>query len=92
MFCHGVSSVAYLNKKFYSLTKKNEYKSNYNKFLSEILTYDDSGYGGYKRYDSPHYGYINSLSTLEGVTGVGIFLIDSCLESDDLIDKIFLLD
>lgn len=92
MFCHGVSSVTYLNKKIFELTNQKIFKHNYNSFLKNILMYKDEGVGGYQRFSNVSKGYVNSLSVLDGVAGIGILLIDSYLENDNLIDQIFLLD
>ncbi|QHC84741.1 hypothetical protein AS589_08060 [Empedobacter brevis] len=92
MFCHGVSSVTYLNKKFFELTNKEVFKDNYNSFLKNILMHKDDGIGGYQRFSNVSKGYVNSLSVLDGIAGIGILLIDSYLENDKLIDQIFLLD
>ncbi|MDR2206064.1 MAG: hypothetical protein LBE36_07905 [Flavobacteriaceae bacterium] len=89
MFCHGVASVAYLNKKWYNITDNVIFLNNYNFFLSKI---DEHGYVGYKRFNEPIKDYDMCISLLDGIAGIGLLFIDDFLQHDNTIDKIFLLD
>ena len=93
-FCHGLSSVAYIHKKWYSISKDKIFYKQYEKYISDILDYGDKNVGvaGYQKYMGKD-GYMDSIGFLDGAIGIGIVLIDYLLEFDDAgWDKFFLLD
>lgn len=93
-FCHGLSSVAYIHKKWYSLSKDKSFYEQYEKYISDILDYGDKeiGVAGYQKFAGKN-GYEDSIGFLEGAIGIGIVLMDYLLEFDDTgWDKFFLLD
>lgn len=83
-FCHGASSVAYFHRKWYTITKNETFLSAYNHFLGETLKLCnfDGGIAGFKKYDGPN-KYKNAIGMLDGLIGVGIFLLDAQLNNEE---------
>ncbi|WP_029297077.1 lanthionine synthetase C family protein [Chryseobacterium hispalense] len=83
-FCHGASSVAYFHRKWYTITKNESFLSAYNHFLEEALKLCsfDGGIAGFKKYDGPN-KYRNAIGMLDGLIGVGIFLLDAQLNNEE---------
>lgn len=91
ILCHGLSMVAYLNKKWFFHSGDKEFLENYNILLAEILETDDKiGVAGYrKKINSQEWE--DSYTFLDGVSGIGIFLLDF-LGAPNLWDTHLLLD
>lgn len=93
-FCHGLSSVAYINKKWYSISKDKVFYEEYEKYIGRIIEYCDNN-KGVAEYEKSTRKVRNSdaIGLLDGNIGIGIVLIDYLLESDDTgWDNFFLLD
>lgn len=93
-FCHGLSSVAYIHKKWYLISKDANFYKEYEKLILNVLSFGDkkNGAAGYQKYTGDG-NYIDSIGLLDGVIGIGIVLIDYLLEFDDCgWDNFFLLD
>jgi len=93
-FCHGLSSVAYIHKKWYLITKDEKFYKEYEKLISDVLNFGDNkkGIAGYQKRLKDD-TYTDSVALLDGVIGIGIVLIDYMLEFDDCgWDNFFLLD
>ncbi|WP_338648507.1 lanthionine synthetase LanC family protein [Flavobacterium sp. KS-LB2] len=94
-FCHGASSLAYLHKKWFEITKEKEFDVLYEKFIQEIMQKgnDNLGLAGYRKFIG-HNDYENSIGLLDGVIGIGIVLIDYILEDENSLswDEFFLLN
>ncbi|MGA9211558.1 lanthionine synthetase LanC family protein [Kaistella sp.] len=94
-FCHGTISVAYYHKKWYSITSNVEFLKLYKKFTNDTLLIANKGNGlaGYKKKTATG-EYQNTLGLLDGIAGIGVFLIDSLLNENISIkwESIFLID
>jgi hypothetical protein len=93
-FCHGLSSVAYIHKKWYSISKDDNFYKEYEKLILDVLSFGDNknGIAGYQKYLGDG-TYMDSIGLLDGAIGIGIVLIDYLLEFDDCgWDNFFLLD
>jgi hypothetical protein len=93
-FCHGLSSIAYIHKKWYSISKDENFYKEYEKLIFDVLILGDNknGIAGYQKYQGGG-TYIDSIGLLDGVIGIGIVLTDYLLELDDCgWDNFFLLD
>lgn len=94
-FCHGLSSIAYVHKKWYYISGEKKFYDLYSKFISEILDFGkrNVGIAGYQKYVSNNQ-YEDSIGFLDGAIGVGIVLTDYLLEDNSTInwDQFFLLD
>lgn len=93
-FCHGLSSVAYIYKKWYLISKDEKFFNEYEKLTEAVLKFGEKekGIAGYqKRLGDGRLE--DSIGLLDGVIGIGMFLIDYLLEFDDCgWDNLFLLD
>ncbi|GAA4763141.1 MULTISPECIES: lanthionine synthetase LanC family protein [Flavobacterium] len=90
MFCHGLSGVAYLNKKWYQILKKESLINNYTLFMEEIVKSEKL----FHKYDNMSSGYKENFCLLDGSCGLGMVIIDS-LEDANLEnnwDRFFLLN
>lgn len=83
-FCHGASSVAYFHWKWYKITKNESFLSAYHHFLEQALKLCDfeEGIAGFKKYEGPN-KYRNAIGMLDGLIGVGIFLLDAQLNNKE---------
>ncbi|MFP3591347.1 lanthionine synthetase LanC family protein [Chryseobacterium sp. SIMBA_038] len=93
-FCHGSSSVGYLHLKLYLLTKDKNHKDAYHHFVNQTLKFCDfnDGIAGFKKYNGPD-DYRNNIGMLDGLIGVGIFLLDAQLQNTySSWDSFFLLN
>lgn len=93
-FCHGLSSIAYIHKKWYLISKDEKFYHEYEKLTSAVLSFgeNEKGIAGYQKHQG-NGTYIDSIGLLDGVIGIGMVLIDYLLEFDDCgWDNLFLLD
>lgn len=93
-FCHGLSSVAYINKKWFILSKDEVFYKQYEKYIVDIINYGNKNIGvaGYQKYLGKD-RFIDSIGFLDGAIGIGIVLIDYLLGfEDEGWDSFFLLD
>lgn len=94
-FCHGTSSAAYLFKKMYKTYNEDVFNDKYELFINYTLDrrkFPDV-ISGYKKYSNITGENEVSNSLLDGISGIGIVLIDYLLgnENNDW-DKFFLLN
>lgn len=94
-FCHGLSSVAYIHKKWFSISDDKKFNDLYEKFISDIIDFGETneGIGGYQKYLGKD-RYEDTVGLLDGAIGIGIVLIDYLLEEEEDCewDSIFLLN
>lgn len=92
-FCHGLSSVAYIYKKWFLITKDLVFYNEYEKFIENIINHgiNDDGVKGYQKYIGKS-KYADAVGFLDGTIGIGIVLIDYLLDHDTGWDNFFLLD
>lgn len=94
-FCHGTISVAYYHKKWYSITKDTRFLELYKKFTEDTLLIANrkDGLAGYLKKTGTA-DFQSALGLLDGIAGIGVFLIDSLLNESSLTrwDSIFLID
>ena len=94
-FCHGASSLAYLQKKWGQLPMilnlKGYIKSSF-KFLCLKET-TIKGWQGYRKYLGNN-KYESAIGLLDGIVGIGIVFIDAIIEDEKNINwpSFFLLD
>lgn len=90
MFCHGLSGVAYLNKKWYQISKKEDLIENHKFFINEIYKSERL----FQKYDSIDSNYKENLGLLDGSCGLGLVIIDSLedINSKNKWDRFFLLN
>jgi hypothetical protein len=90
-FCHGLSSIAYLHKKWYLFTNDKLFLTEYQRLLCEILNFGNK-YNGFPKFNGDK-GYQNTIGLLDGSIGVGVVLLDSLLTNQiDHWESFFLLD
>lgn len=94
-FCHGTAGLAYLFHKFYSLTGNPLFEETASFWYEQTLklaTWPD-GLAGYKSF---HYNetpkWRNDDSMIEGITGIGLSLLDRDSSTSLSWDEIFLLN
>lgn len=92
-FCHGLSSIAYLNKKWYNFTGDEKYLTLYEELIMDIINKGnhEDVISGYKKVIN-HDVFEYSIGFLDGSLGIGIVLIDYLLEHDENWDRFFLLN
>lgn len=93
-FCHGLSSIAYLHKKWFVISEDKKFYDLYEKFILEIIDFGDTsvGIGGYQKYLGND-RHEDTIGLLDGAIGIGIVLIDYLLEEEDCgWDGLFLLN
>ncbi|KMQ67694.1 hypothetical protein ACM39_12635 [Chryseobacterium sp. FH2] len=93
-FCHGTISVAYYHKKWYSVTNDERFLHLYNKFSNDtlLLANKPEGLAGYIKHLGDN-ETSNAIGLLDGIAGIGTFLIDKQLNDPSLTwDSIFLLN
>lgn len=92
-FCHGLSSVAYIHKKWYMISKDIAFYKEYEKYIEYIIHYgiNDEEVKGYQKYIGKS-KYADAIGFLDGTIGIGIVLIDYLLDLDTGWDNFFLLD
>lgn len=94
-FCHGTISVAYYHKIWFKLSNDKRFKYLYEIFKQETLLLGSSkkGLAGYTKKNI--YGNdISSIGILDGISGIGIFLIDAEIKNNKSLNwqSIFLLE
>ena len=100
-FCHGTSSAAYIFKKMYKIYKTPIFFDLYIKFIGFTLERRrnfEISKSGYAKFSNSSQNYINANGLLDGISGVGLVLIDylSYLSNDQYLstenwDSVFLL-
>lgn len=93
-FCHGLSSVAYIHKKWHGITGDEKFYNLYELIIKDIIERGDKidGLAGYRKIIDRN-KTINSIGLLDGVIGIGIVLIDYLLKDNNTgWDSFFLLD
>ena len=91
--CHGMAGVAFLHKTWYQITGDERFYDQYNYFKNQVLkrgNHNDS-ISGFKKYMGEEDGHIDAIGLLDGSCGIGVFLIDSILESNLDWGELFLL-
>lgn len=92
-FCHGMSSIAYLHKRWFQISGDERFLEQYQYFLNEVLkrgTHENC-LSGFKKYMGREDGFKNAEGLLDGSSGIGVFLIDSLYESTLNWDELFLI-
>lgn len=76
-FCHGMSGIAQMFSKIYSMTKEEKYFNCSRFWIDETLNNDtfNKGYAGYKAWQAD-LEWQDEYSFLEGISGIGLVLID----------------
>lgn len=93
-FCHGVSSLSYIHKKFFKITKDAAFQKAYEMFLDEMIKMGSwaNGIGGYKKFAGEN-KFERAIGMLSGSIGIGIVLIDYLLDDENVNwESVFLLD
>ncbi len=92
-FCHGLSSIAYIHKKWFTISKEKEFNDLYQKMILDIVHFGDQNIGiaGYQKILGKN-KYEDAIGLLDGSIGIGITLIDYLLEEDYGWDSFFLLN
>ncbi len=93
-FCHGLASIAYIHKKWFSITNDPNFYEAYENYISDILKLGNKNFGvtSYKKFHHKD-GYIDAIGLLDGTIGVAVVLIDYLLKFNDTgWDNFFLLD
>jgi len=91
--CHGFSSMGYLYKRWYEITKNERFFKAYNHFTKELLklaTYPDCE-SGFKKSLGEKGKYESSYALLDGSAGIGVYLLDYLLDDPLPWDELFLL-
>lgn len=86
--CHGSSGVALLFKKIATYMNSRDFDSAYKHWLNSTIKLANSkdGIGGYKTWKGPEKDeWVNNIGFLEGVSGIGLFLMSE-LYSDTRIE------
>lgn len=93
-FCHGLSSIAYICKKWHDITGDIVFHSRYLKFIEDILNldYKKEGIGGFQKYMG-NGAFETRVGLLDGSIGIGLVLIDFLIEDKTTMwDDLFLLN
>lgn len=94
-FCHGATSLAYLNKLFYKKYRVEKFFHLYEKFTKVALDKgnDKEGIAGYRNFLGFN-KYESKIGLLDGVSGIGLFFMDALCNGKDQIDwqSCFLLE
>lgn len=89
-FCHGLASVAYIHKKWFTITGDDFFYKEYEKYISSILDFGEE-HKGFPKFTLD--GFKETIGMLDGSIGVGIVLFDYLLGVQDHgWDNFFLLD
>lgn len=95
-FCHGLSSIAYIHKKWHSISGDILFYRQYEKMIFDIIDFgkDDKGVAGYQKFISVDDGVRDEIGFLDGAIGIGIVLMDYLLGEGNNTnwDNFFLLD
>lgn len=75
--CHGAAGVGQI---FYRMFKETGYTEFYDAYtywkdITVRMGYHEDGLAGYKHFDASHMQWDNSTGLLEGVSGIGLFLL-----------------
>lgn len=92
-FCHGLSSIAFVHKKWFEILEDSRFEIAYLKFIDMILkdSKTNVGFGGYQKHMGNN-KYVDSYGLLDGSLGIGVVLIDYLLgENDTGWENFFLL-
>lgn len=90
--CHGMASVAYLNKRWYQISGDERFNTQYQFFLQEVLkrgNHKDT-LSGFKKFVGED-GFQEDVGFLSGSCGIGVFLIDAIAESTIQWDELLLI-
>ncbi|MBF4472436.1 lanthionine synthetase LanC family protein [Flavobacterium sp. HJJ] len=93
-FCHGLSGIAYLHKKWSIISTDKKFYELYENLINDILELSckNDGIAGFKKFNGNGY-FVDSIGMLDGVIGIGMVLIDYLLEEkDNDWDSLFLLN
>lgn len=94
-FCHGTISVAYYHKLWLKLSGDEKFKNLYQIFKKETIKRGSlkKGLAGYTKKDLNR-NDISSIGMLDGISGIGTFLIDAVIKDNNSINwqSIFLLE
>jgi len=92
--CHGSAGLGLIFARMYNYTNRLEFKDAANYWINVTLEFakNNEGLAGFKTYRTKEYGgYIKDPSFLEGVSGVGLFLISTISEIEPVWDTTILL-
>ncbi|MCD6020035.1 MAG: Lanthionine synthetase family protein [Bacteroidetes bacterium] len=80
--CHGTAGIAHIFHRFYLRTKNEKINDAANYWFNETIKMAkfEDGVAGYKSWQNKQ-GWVNEIGLLEGITGIGLVLLD--LLSDD---------
>ena len=75
--CHGTAGIAHVYSRLYNYTNDIDFKNSAIHWYHETLKMDtfSDGLAGYKIHTEE--GFVNSVSLLEGITGIGLSLISA---------------
>lgn len=94
-FCHGLSSIAYLHKKWSLISNNEEFKVQYYNFILKLLengNQSDKSISGYQKHIGNNV-FKNEVGFLTGSLGIGVVLIDYLLDINNTEwDSFFLLN
>ncbi|HVI43862.1 MAG TPA: lanthionine synthetase C family protein [Chitinophaga sp.] len=85
MFCHGTAGIAYLFRKFYSITQDRKYLDEANYWLEKTLSLSihKDGFGGYKRFNNQQGIWVPERGIIDGTIGIGLVLMSFLNERSD---------
>jgi len=86
-FCHGASSLAYLHKVFFQKYQDKKFMYLYQEFAKEVINKgnDLDGLAGYRKYLGDN-KFENAIGLLDGIVGIGLFLLDSIMDEEKQIN------
>ncbi|MCW3162122.1 lanthionine synthetase LanC family protein [Chryseobacterium oryctis] len=93
-FCHGVSSVAFFNKKWYDITGDSQFLENYNYFMELIVTQiqGNDNIAGFKKCTGNDLLYKKDWGVLTGVAGIALNLLYQRNKNNNKWLKLFLYE
>lgn len=93
-FCHGMSSVAFFNKKWYNITNDPKFLENYTVFLDLIVSQiqEEDNIAGFKKCTGDESLYKIDWGLLTGVAGIGLNLIYQRNNNNNNWLKLFLYE
>ncbi|MCT4637986.1 MAG: lanthionine synthetase C family protein [Bacteroidales bacterium] len=92
--CHGSSGLGLIFSRMYNYTGISEFKEAANYWLNITMEFanNEDGLAGFKTYRAANSSdYINDPSFLEGVSGVGLFMISAISDIEPVWDTTILL-
>ncbi len=92
--CHGSFGNAMIFKQAYDSTGQPNFLQAYNRWmnLGFAMGNDESGYAGYKFFMGGSKKWKNELSVLEGITGIGLVLMEDIMKKSNGWSKSLLID